>query len=160
MGAGSAESAESGKGKGKAGTTAPWWPESAESGKGKGKAQTTPPGWPLPGQQVATLAMKGIELPTKGTGKGDSLPATLDSVTPTLIRTGRSAESAASRAASDAAESGATGRHNSRVRDAPRERLDEIVERLQVLEQRSAVLEERSAEILRLLTALTPARWT
>ena len=124
----SAESAVSAKGKGQV-----WsWAEAAVSGQGKGKAGGTPSWWTYCGQQTASLASKGIELPTKGTGKGKpSAPLTLDSVTPTLIRTGpdESAESSASCAASDT-----PWRHGGRVRTATPDanalstRLDESVE--------------------------------
>lgn len=173
-GAESAGSAVSGKGKGHAGAGSAG---AGVSGKGKGGQ---PPWWtPEHGQQsenveLATLAMKGIVLPTKGTGKGKgqaskpSAPVTLDSVTPTLIRTppGRVAAGEPSRLlsqprpqaeAAPAVTSAESVASSSLPRSTQQEanadalsvRLDEILERLQVLEQ-------RSEEILNLLLRASP----
>ena len=121
---------------------------SDEAGKGKGQM----PPW------FTTLAMKGIELPTKGQGKGKTM---LDSVTPKLIRTpchdtagvlsrpvsqprpaSVDAGAAASQPRPASVDAGAA------TQDPPRPlRLDEIGEQVQVLGEQVQVLEQRSAKL-------------
>ena len=171
---GSAGAGVSSKGKGQTGAESDG---SEESGKGKGQtgagsARSAESGKGARPQDVAraTLAMKGIELPTKGQSKGQgqaskpSALVTLDSVTPTLIRMppdrptagepsrllSRPRPEATAAAAPPPVGTDPSSLPRSARQDANADtlsvRLDEIMERLQVLEQ-------RSVEILNLLRA-------
>ena len=187
-GTGSAGSAVSGKGKGDAaagsagaglpskgkGQTGAGSDGSAESGKGKGQGAGSAGSAKPQDVALATLAMKGIELPTKGQNKGQGqaskppAPVTLDSVTPMLIRTppdrptascllSRPCPEATAAAAPPPVGTDPSSLPRSARQDANADtlsvRLDEIMERLQVLEQ-------DNVEILNLLRAHPRLSWT